>query len=142
MPDTKEPATPEGTLDACWHDQREQDFNVEVHHLLEEAADAIDTSNEPGPRAPLVAINRALAVADRIRGRLIAEHEFRHGASAPDSDDLGKIECDLAIGLDALNLLIQDHAENEVSPTLELISERFQNCKDRLDNWSSQETAS
>jgi hypothetical protein len=134
MPDTT-------GLDPCWHDQREQDFNVEVHHLLDEAADAIDTSNEPGPKAPLAAIGRALAVVDRIRGRLIAEQEFRHGASAPDSDGLGKIVCDLAVGLDALGLLIRDHEANELGPTLELILDRFQSCKDRLDSAISEEAS-
>lgn len=131
MRDTTE--TPDEVLDACWHDQREQDFSMELDHLLKKAADAIDTSNEPGPEGPLVAITRALAVVDEIRAKLISEAAFR-GAPTEAVAGLARIECDLAVGLDALGLLIKDHEENELAPTLELILDRFQSCKDRLDS--------
>ena len=126
MPDTTE-------LESCWHDQREKDFNCEIPQLLEKVEHALDTSNEPGPEGPLDAVNRALAVVEEIRDKLMSERAFRSGGTQPpDGWDLGHIEVDLAVGLDALNLLIDDHAENELAPTLELIRDRFQDCKNRL----------
>lgn len=87
MPDTKEPTAQEGTLEPCWHDQRELDFNVEIHHILQEAGDAMDTSNEPGPEGPLAAITRALHVIEEIRSKLIAEAAFRGATVTPSAAD-------------------------------------------------------
>lgn len=131
MNDTTE--SPPLILDDCWEDERDMEFNAHIHNLLDAAANKLDT------KGPVKSIMRALPVIDEIRGKLIAEAAFRGAPIEEEAGvDLAQVECDLAVGLDALGLLIKDHEGNELAPTLELILDRFQSCKNRLDSASSE----
>ena len=61
----------EDDFGACWQDERDQEFNAKIHHMLIDAENAIDTEGA------LDSIRRALGVVDDIRAELIAEQAFR-----------------------------------------------------------------
>lgn len=78
---TAEPRTPSDTPAAersTWTNEREEEFNGEVHDLLDAAADAIDG---PGPEQ---CVAKTLEVVERLREKLITE---QGGQTATDDED-------------------------------------------------------
>lgn len=62
-------------LENAFADERDQEFNLEIHNLLNDASDAIDTDGA------LESINAALPIVDRIRAKLIQERDQRTGGN-------------------------------------------------------------
>lgn len=60
-------------LENAFADERDQEFNLEIHNLLNDASDAIDTDGA------LESINAALPIVDRIRTKLVEERDHRTG---------------------------------------------------------------
>jgi hypothetical protein len=72
----------DGSSAATWHNKREEAFNLEVHTLLDDAADAIDG---PGPAA---CIDATLRIVERLHERLIAERAAVRGDERDDVQGL------------------------------------------------------